>query len=159
MPNKHPVNCLHHSSTLNLSGCLGAWILDWVKGCVNHSYKNTCCVRMSLVEKRNGKTSQERMKHGLWPTVLWPEAQSNINLIESFRSMPYLFFQFGGPYSLKRASQMALVLKNQPANAGDKKHRFDHWVEKIDWRRAWQPIPVFLPGVSHGQRSLAGYSP
>ena len=101
-------------------------------GCVNHSYKNTCCVRMSLVEKRNGKTSQERMKHGLWPTVLWPEAQSNINLIESFRSMPYLFFQFGGPYSLKRASQMALVLKNQPANAGDKKHRFDHWVEKTD---------------------------
>ena len=27
------------------------------------------------------------------------------------------------------------------------------------WRRAWQPIPVFLPGESHGQRSLVGYSP
>ena len=27
------------------------------------------------------------------------------------------------------------------------------------WRRAWQPIPVFLPGESHGQRSLMGYSP
>ena len=27
------------------------------------------------------------------------------------------------------------------------------------WRREWQPIPVFLPGESHGQRSLAGYSP
>ena len=27
------------------------------------------------------------------------------------------------------------------------------------WRRKWQPIPVFLPGKSHGQRSLAGYSP
>ena len=27
------------------------------------------------------------------------------------------------------------------------------------WRRAWQPTPVFLPGESHGQRSLAGYSP
>ena len=27
------------------------------------------------------------------------------------------------------------------------------------WRREWQPIPVFLPGKSHGQRSLAGYSP
>ena len=26
-------------------------------------------------------------------------------------------------------------------------------------RRKWQPIPVFLPGESHGQRSLAGYSP
>ena len=27
-----------------------------------------------------------------------------------------------------------------------------------DWRRKWQPTPVFLPGESHGQRSLAGYS-
>ena len=30
---------------------------------------------------------------------------------------------------------------------------------KIPWRRAWQPTPVLLPGESHGQRSLAGYSP
>ena len=27
------------------------------------------------------------------------------------------------------------------------------------WRRKWQPTPVFLPGKSHGQRSLAGYKP
>ena len=32
------------------------------------------------------------------------------------------------------------------------------WVGKIPWRRAWQPTPEFLPGESHGQRSLAGYS-
>ena len=36
--------------------------------------------------------------------------------------------------------------------------RFDPWVGKITWRRKWQPIPVFLPGESQGQRSLAGYS-
>ena len=30
---------------------------------------------------------------------------------------------------------------------------------KIPWRRAWQPTPVFLPGESHGQRSLAGNNP
>ena len=30
---------------------------------------------------------------------------------------------------------------------------------KIPWRRKWQPTPVFLPGKSHGQRSLVGYSP
>ena len=36
---------------------------------------------------------------------------------------------------------------------------FDSWVGKIPWRRAWQPTPVFLPDESHGQRSLAGYSP
>ena len=34
--------------------------------------------------------------------------------------------------------------------------RFNVWVGKIPWRRAWQPIPVFLPGESHGQRSLEG---
>ena len=33
------------------------------------------------------------------------------------------------------------------------------WVTKIPWRRERQPTPVFLPGKSHGQRSLAGYSP
>ena len=33
------------------------------------------------------------------------------------------------------------------------------WVGKILWRRKWQPTPVFLPGESHGQRSLVGYSP
>ena len=37
--------------------------------------------------------------------------------------------------------------------------RFDPWVGKIPWRRKWQPIPVFLPGKSQGQRSLEGYSP
>ena len=36
--------------------------------------------------------------------------------------------------------------------------RFDHWVGKIPWRRKWQPIPAFLPGESHGQRSLVGCS-
>ena len=37
--------------------------------------------------------------------------------------------------------------------------RFNPWVGKIPWREAWQPTPVFLPGESHGQRSLAAYSP
>ena len=51
------------------------------------------------------------------------------------------------------------MVKNLPANAGDIRLGFDPWVGKIPWRRAWQPTPVFLPGESHGQRSLAGYSP
>ena len=37
--------------------------------------------------------------------------------------------------------------------------RFDPWVRKVPWRRKWQPIPVFLPGKSHGQKSFVGYSP
>ena len=76
------------------------------------------------------------------------------------------------------ASQVALVVKNPPANAGDRRRGFNPWVGKISWKRPGPrtpveetgdagsflsgevaPTPVFLPGESHGQRSLAGYSP
>ena len=36
---------------------------------------------------------------------------------------------------------------------------FEPWVGKIPWRRRWQSTLVFLPGKSHGQRSLVSYSP
>ena len=51
---------------------------------------------------------------------------------------------------------VAQTVKNLPAM---QETRFDFWVGKIPWRRKWQPTPVFLPRESHGQRSLAGYSP
>ena len=60
---------------------------------------------------------------------------------------------------IDRASQVVLVVKNPPANAGD---IIDMGLIPVSgrfpWRRAWQPTPVFLPGESHGQRSLVGYS-
>ena len=40
-----------------------------------------------------------------------------------------------------------------------RRHGFSTWTGKIPWRRKWQPTPVFLPGESHGQRSLVGHSP
>ena len=46
------------------------------------------------------------------------------------------------------ASVLAHIVKN-----------LDLWVKKIPGRRKWQPTPVFLPGESHGQRSLVVYSP
>ena len=53
---------------------------------------------------------------------------------------------------------MVLVVKNPPVKAGRHKSRgFNPCGQKIPWRRAWQPTPVFLPGESHGQRSLEGY--
>ena len=51
------------------------------------------------------------------------------------------------------------VVRHQPANAGSRRCGFAPWVGKVHWRRAWQPTPGFLPGESHGQRSLVGYSP
>ena len=49
----------------------------------------------------------------------------------------------------------------EPACQGrrHRRHGFDPWVRKIPWRRKRQPTPVFLPGESHGQRSLVGPSP
>ena len=46
------------------------------------------------------------------------------------------------------------VVKNSPGEWG-----FDFWVRKIPWRRKGQPTLVFLPGESHEQRTLVGYSP
>ena len=53
-------------------------------------------------------------------------------------------------------SLVAQMVKNLPAMG---RPGFDPWVGKIPWRGKWQPTPVFLSGKSHGQRSLAGYSP
>ena len=54
------------------------------------------------------------------------------------------------------ASLVAQMVKNLPAIR-------ETWVRflagKIPWRRKWKPTLVFLPGESHGQRSLSGYSP
>ena len=56
----------------------------------------------------------------------------------------------------KWSSLVPQRLKRLPAC---RRPRFDPWVGKIPWRRKWQPTPVFLPGESHGGRSLVGYSP
>ena len=57
-----------------------------------------------------------------------------------------------------------ICLQGFPGGAAVKIHlltktTLQSWVRKIPWRRKWQPTPVFLPGESHGQRSLVDYSP
>ena len=53
------------------------------------------------------------------------------------------------------ASLVAPMVKNLPEC---RRCRFNPWVGKIPWRREWLPIPVFLSGEFHWQRSLVGYS-
>ena len=50
-------------------------------------------------------------------------------------------------------------LNSEESTCQSKRLGFYPWVRKIPWRRKWQPILVFLPGKSHGQRSLVGYNP
>ena len=54
--------------------------------------------------------------------------------------------------SSKRKQETVQTIMNPPAIQ-------ETWVGKIPWRREWQPTPVSLPGESHEQRSLEGYSP
>ena len=49
------------------------------------------------------------------------------------------------------------VVKNL-TDCQSRRCRFSPWIGKVPWRRKCQPTPVFLPGKSHGQRSLEDYS-
>ena len=83
-----------------------------------------------------GRSTEEGIGYALWKSPTWEQKHKAL-----------------------RASLVAQMAKNLPATEGDTGGRFDPWVGKITWRRVWQPTPVFLPGKSHGQRSLVGYSP
>ena len=58
--------------------------------------------------------------------------------------------------TLQSNSLVAQLVKNLPTM---QETRVQPLGQKIPWRRKWQPTPVFLPGESHRQRSLADYSP
>ena len=72
-----------------------------------------------------------------------------------------------GPHLQKQDLQVTLLVWGLPRHCGGKeptspcrRHRrcvgSVPWAGKIPWRRKWQPIPMFLPGKSQGQRSLVG---
>ena len=80
----------------------------------------------------------------------------------SFRDLLFLLLLSHSVVSSSLRSQalwdslVAQTVKNLPAML---ETMFDPWFGNIPWRRKWQPTPVFLSEESHGQRSLAGYSP
>ena len=71
-----------------------------------------------------------------------------VNCTEHFTM---LYYRFGASLVLS-GKESACQCKRR------KRCRFDPWVGNIPRRRKWQPSPLFLPGKSHGQRSLVGYS-
>ena len=62
------------------------------------------------------------------------------------------FIEYGLPWWLS-GKELACQCRKQ------KRSRFDPWVQKIHWRKKWQPSPVFLPGKSHAQRNLTVHGP
>ena len=89
------------------------------------------------------------------------ETHTQIQFFFTIRIVLQLAFEdFPCKYMHIWASQVALVVKNPPANASDLRDLCSIPESgRFPWRRAWQPTRVVLPGKSHGLRNLAGYSP
>ena len=80
--------------------------------------------------------------------------------IQSERRVNFFFYYFIWAFRGLLGGTSGKKKKKMHAYAGDiKKRRFNPQVGKTLWRRAQQPTPLFLPGESHGHRSLEGYSP
>ena len=85
------------------------------------------------------------------PSGLNPDLEGQLNQLQK-----------GQPSRILEPSLTCQVARGKKPACQCRRHRrhgFNPWVRKIPWRRAWWLTPVFLPGGSHGQRSLAGYSP
>ena len=78
----------------------------------------------------------------------------------SLPPLPVFSVPFPCPFSLAIIiTQHTLVAQMVRICLQRRRPRFNPWVGKTPWRRAWKPSPVFLPGESQGQRSLVDYGP
>ena len=100
--------------------------------------------------------SDSKQHHGLQPTRLlhpwdFPGKSTGVGC--------HCLLRFSTYYGFIVASQVMLVIKNPPTNAGDIGNRSSiPGLGRSPGGRKWQPTPVFLHEKPHGQRSLVGYS-
>ena len=156
--------------TLNIQFCFGSSYMPW-------SEVTDIC-RLAMLDVRGqwsrvGKNRQNgyKMLHCCWECIMAPLSskfhfllpfellypwETSVSIFKDiiftlriglclYLKLPYL----GLPWWLRRSS--VCLQCGKPG--------FNPWVRKMIWRRKWQPTPVFLPGKSHGQRNLVGYSP
>ena len=79
-----------------------------------------------------------------------------VKLIGNFKNVLIEFLSFYITVYLQRASMVVQMVKNLPVV---QETRVQSLGREDPWRREWQPTPVFLPGESHGPRSLVRYNP
>ena len=112
--------------------------------------------------------AQENTLFQVWAHLNWIEWDHPLLSSEKDALLPWRYGSFGAYvgffvfFFLFVFLHASLVAQQWKIHLQFRSHRrcgFDPWVEKIVWRRAWQPTPVFLPRESHGQRGLADYSP
>ena len=119
--------------------CVCVCVYVYMHMCINHL--DTCCYHGDLW----GEEIRELWKE-LWERILLFTLLFRTSQIWYPVHIHVTFFRW---------------LNDEESACQCRRHRirgFDPWFGKMPWRRKWQPTPVFLPGESHGQRSLAGYS-
>ena len=92
-------------------------------------------------------------------TAIWYVGKTRVNPRSTYHKEKKVFFFFLLKTVFIRDDELPSWLSGKQSVCQCRRCRFNPWVRKIPWRRKWQPTPVFLPGESHRQRSLAGYSP
>ena len=148
---KAPHVILVHSKILNLSTCFSAlgcghWCISWIHhmSCTKTNSKRSKNPFSSA--NHNGSYQKRKSNTGCQRAVCTSEMQKkNLCLSLEFSSAG-VEFTYRWPSGIESACQCRRC----------KKCSFDPWVGKISWRRKWQPMPVFLPGEFHEQRSLVG---
>ena len=128
---------------LLVAHCYPRWQTLWGGSKYSHSFRLLTEYFLPLLCKL---LELKKQIHLGWVSRCW-------YMTVDLRSQPQAYYAW--MHRPEGVSQVALLVKDPPANAGDKRSM----VGKIPWKRAWQPTPVFLSGESHGQSSLAGYSP
>ena len=103
-------------------------------------------------------TDNQKLKHSASIICLWVQVLAGkfTNCVPQF---PHLCQGNLQNSNVVSGSPGSSVVKNLPANAGAMENLGSIPKSEDPWRRKWQPTPILLPGQSHEQRSLVGYSP
>ena len=134
---------LSHDGLLGREGSRPAWgRVRWFP------VSSDCCPTLS---RGSQAPSSFRLLLNIHKLCQGFEPSQNLLMLFAACNMNYCILQNSGGFP------GGSVVKNLPAMQETWRHRFNPWVGKIPWRRKWQPAPVFLPGETHGQRSLVDY--
>ena len=134
----------------HLSTSTSRGVFHAVSGPIHCPHGDTWSAQAELIHVRGDLTREAQGTEN--STETWVQGEITEKSVKTLRRLTESHLFQGLPGQL-RGKEPACQCRRH------KRYGSDHWVGKIPWRRARQPTPVFLPGESHGWRSLAGYSP
>ena len=131
-----------------LTGCCTVKINWKVEKCKNENYYmkrifKKLCLGELVVQRQNKHFKQDKIFLSI---KKWDNFKKRCHY--AIALMAWCIINVGLPW----------WLSGQEPACQCRRRRFDPWVGKLPWRWKWQSSLVFLPGISHGQRSLVGYS-